>query len=261
MVDSNIPARLSEIEKTTISSSAVDFEDETGLNPFELYADEVDIYRPDVYRSISKSKVSQVGLILKKAHDAYTLNQAGEPIFPKDVTRAAVYFVRNPLDICISYANHGAADIEKTIKFILNEKASIAGKKSGQLRQLLMSWTSHVQSWINQDDIPIHIVLYEDMLKDTLTTFKTIIRFLGLEYDAERFKKALANSDFKLLQQMEKENGFAEKPQLCKNFFWKGQTGYYREFMNEGQIKKIVDYNYDTMQHYGYIDKYGNLTV
>ena len=42
------PASLDEIEKTGISSSAPDFERETSLNPFELYADEVDLYRPDV---------------------------------------------------------------------------------------------------------------------------------------------------------------------------------------------------------------------
>ncbi|MFA6713517.1 MAG: sulfotransferase domain-containing protein [Bacteroidales bacterium] len=255
------PLSLEEIESATISSNAVNFEDEIGLNPFELYQDEVDLYRPDMYHALSE-KTEKEGIIsYKKTHDAYTQNGEGVPLFPENISKCAVYFVRNPLDVCVSYANHSAGKIEKTVEFLLNETSFLAGKKKGQLRQILMSWKNHVQSWKNQSEITVHFVRYEDMLKKPLETFGEIIRFLGLEYDEGLIKKAIINSDFKTLQQMEQEKGFKEKKQKCEHFFWKGKIGNYREYLSEEQIQQIVTYNYDTMKEFGYIDNEGRLTV
>ena len=175
------PLPLEKIESTPIASSAVDFEEQTGLNPFELYPDEVDAYRPDMYRALSEKIEKKEENCYKKVHDAYTLNKNGEPISPEDVSKCAMYFVRNPFDVCVSYANHGAKKIEKTFKLLLNEEAFIAGGSQGQLRQKLLSWKKHVQSWKNQSEIPVHIARYEDMLLFPVETFGGIVRFLGLE--------------------------------------------------------------------------------
>jgi hypothetical protein len=248
-----------EIESTSIASSALDFEEQIGMNPFELYPDEVDSYRPDMYRILSE-EVEKGEIIYKKAHDAYTLNCNGEPLFPEEVSRCAVYFVRNPLDVCVSYSNHGAGKIEKAVDFVLDEASFLAGKRK-QLRQILMSWKNHVQSWKKQSVIPVYSVRYEDMLQKPVETFGGIVRFLSLEYEEDRLKRAINNSDFRTLQNMEKEKGFNEKMQKCKQFFWKGKIGNYRDYLSEEQIKKIVEYNYDTMKEFGYIDNNGNLTV
>jgi len=255
------PASLDEIESTPISSSAIDFEEVIGLNPFELTAEEVDFYRPDMYRILSQKAEMEGETSYKKTHDAYTLNAKGEPLFPKQITRSAVYFVRNPMDVCVSYANHNAGKIDSSVNFLLNEEAHLAGNKTGQLRQELLSWKSHVKSWREQTLNPVHMVRYEDMQQNPIATFGSVITFLELEYDEVRLEKAIINSDFKLLQQMEQKNGFREKMQNCKSFFWKGKIGNYREFLSEEQVKRIVDYNYDTMKEFGYIDEGGMLTV
>ena len=259
--DAETPVSLDEIESTPIASSSSDFEEQIALDPFELYHNEVDYYRPDMYRALSKKIEEKEESCYKKVHDAYTLNCNGEPLFPGDVSKCAVYFVRNPLDVCVSYANHGAKKIEKTLKFLLNEEASIAGGSEGQLRQKLLSWGNHVESWKNQSEIPVQIVRYEDMLLSPVETFGGIVRFIGLEYEEERLKRAIYNSDFKQLQQMENENGFKERMQRNKQFFWKGKIGNYRDFLSKEQIDKIVEYNYDTMKEFGYINKNGQLTV
>jgi hypothetical protein len=255
------PVSLEEIESTPIASNAIDFEEITALNPFELTAEEVDLYRPDMYRALSEEAEKAEEISYKKVHDAYTLNKNGEPLFPEEVSKSAVYFVRNPLDVCVSYANHSAKEIQNTFALLLNEEASIQGRKSGQLRQILMSWKSHVQSWKNQTLIPVHLVRYEDILQKPVETFGSIVRFLGLEYRQERLEQAIRHSDFKLLQQMEQENGFKERLQLSKKFFWKGKIGNYREYLSEEQIQRIMEYNYDTMKEFGYIDEEGRLTV
>lgn len=60
---------------------------------------------------------------------------------------------------------------------------------------------------------------------------------------------------------MEEENGFREKMQQCETFFWKGKIGNYKDYLTEEQISRIVEYNFDTMKAFGYIDKAGTLTV
>jgi len=255
------PIPLEEIESANISSDAIEFEEIIGLNPFELTPDEVDLFRPDWYR-IQSMRVESAGVTcFKKTHDAYIINGNGEPIFPEEVSRCAIYFVRNPMDVCVSYANHSAGDINKKLCLLLKEEAFVAGSRRGQLRQKLLSWGSHIKSWQSQTLIPMQIVRYEDMLRDPFVAFGSILTFLGLEYDEKRLGRAILNSDFKLLQQMEQENGFREKMQKCKNFFWKGKIGNYREYLSEDQIKRIVEYNCDTMKQFGYIDNQGLLTV
>lgn len=255
------PLSLTDIKYKKTASSAVYFEETVGLNPFELTENEVDLWRPDVYRFLSKEYAKNEDICYKKVHDAYTINTNKKPLFPEEVSKGAVYFVRNPLDVCVSFANHNACHIEEKVEQILDENASFHGKKRGPLRQILKSWKSHIESWQSQSLIPIHFVRYEDMLQNPVGTFGNIIRFLGLEYEEQRLKKAIVNSDFKLLQQMEKENGFNEKLQQCKNFFWKGKIGNYKDYLTAEQINRIVDYNYNAMKEFGYIDKDGILTV
>lgn len=255
------PVSLEEIERTPIASDAIGFEEISGLNPFELTPDEVDIYRPEMYHYLSENEETEASILYKKTHDAYIHNAQNIPLFPKEVSKGAVYFVRNPLDVCVSYANHSAGKIERTVQFLQNEKAQLDGKKTGQLRQLMFSWKNHIKSWQHQNQIPVHIVRYEDMKQDPIATFGSIIRFLGLEYEEERLKRAIINSDFKLLQQMEQEKGFNEKMQKCESFFWKGKIGNYKEHLSEAQIQELVSYHYDTMKEFGYIDVQGNLTI
>lgn len=259
--NSEEPLSLQEIQSASISSSAVDFEDTIGFNPFEMTPEEVDLYRPEMYRLLSKEMEENDLSIYKKTHDAYTTNNDGEPLFPAEVSRCAVYFVRNPLDVCVSFANHSAGKIEQKTELIMNEEATLAGKRNGQLRQILLSWKNHVQSWKSQSRIPILFIRYEDMLQKPFETFGTAVRFLDMEYNEERLQKAIIHSDFKLLQQIEREKGFGEKMQLCQSFFWKGKIGNYRDFLSQEQIDRITDYNYDTMKEFGYIDINGNLTV
>ncbi len=255
------PLSLEEIESAPIASDSIGFEEVIGMNPFELTPDEVELYRPDMYRILSQISENSGEVNYKKAHDAYTLNINGEPLFPEEVSRCAIYFVRNPLDVCVSYANHSAGEVDNKVRFLLDEKSFIAGNKTGQLRQKLLSWKSHIKSWQSQTQIPMQIARYEDMLRDPFSAFGSILTFLGLDYNEECLGRAISNSDFKRLQQMEQEKGFNEKMQLCKSFFWKGKIGNYRDYLSEEQIARIMEYNYDTMKEFGYIDDEGTLTV
>lgn len=259
LANTQTPLPFTDITDASIASSAVDFEEQMGLNPFELTPDEVDLYRPELYYILSEEYAESVQY--KKVHDAYTYNNDRVPIFSSEVTRAAVYFVRNPLDVCVSYANHSASNIAKTVEFIQNKIATTAGHRTGQLRQILLSWQEHYFSWSKQKEFPVYIVRYEDMKRAPMEAFGGIIHFLGLEYEEERLYRAIINSDFKLLQQMEKEGGFKEKTQKCERFFWKGTIGNYKNHLSEEQIQNIINANFQAMLELGYIDANGKLTL
>jgi len=49
--------------------------------------------------------------------------------------------------------------------------------------------------------------------------------------------------------------------QFCKSFFWKGKIGNYKDYLTAEQISWIVEYNYDTMREFEYINEEGILTV
>ena len=253
------PLLFSDITDASIASSAVDFEEQIGLNPFELTPDEVDLYRPELYRILSKENSDEIQY--KKVHDAYTRNQNNVPLFSTEISRAAVYFVRNPLDVCVSYANHSASNVTNTANFIQSKEATVAGYKKGQLRQILLSWQDHYFSWSKQEEIPVYIVRYEDMKQAPMESFGNIIRFLGLEYEEKRLYRSIVNSDFKLLKQMEKDIGFKEKMQKCESFFWKGTIGNYKNYLSEEQIQSIINANFEAMLELGYIDTNGKLTI
>ena len=259
--DSANPVPLEDIEKTTLSSNSIEFETTIGLNPFEMLPDEVDLYRPDMYRFFSEelSKTQTIGF--RKTHDAYTLNKEDVPLFPEDISLGAVYFVRNPLDVCISFANHSAKNISNTLSIFLSENTVLSGHKNGQLRQILKTWQGHILSWTQQTQIPVHTVRYEDMLLTPMETFGSIIRFMDLPYDENRLKRAIANSSFNILKQMEQEKGFIERSQDCKQFFWKGKIGNYRDVLNEEQIKQIIECNSQAMLKFGYLNEKGELTI
>jgi hypothetical protein len=255
----NNPVDLNQIRTSSIGSSALDFESTIGLDPFELTIEEIEGYRPTVFRSLSEDHSS--GLLYKKAHDAYTLNSENNPIFPTDITFKALYFVRNPLDVCVSYANHSATSCEIMINIICSESTIIGRERGPQLRQRLLSWSGHVKSWLEQAEIEIMPIRYEDLKTKPIETFSRIIKFLELDYDESRVIKAIGFCDFKLLQQMEQEKGFKERKEVCQQFFWNGTIGNYRKHLTQEQVDRIVKYHYDTMLAFNYINNQDQLTV
>ena len=123
-----------------------------------------------------------------------------------------------------------------------------------QLRQKLLTWSQHVESWVDKSGINVHIMRYEDMKNNTLETFSGAVAFSGLNKSQEEIQTALNHSDFKSIQKQEKEKGFHEKAPDCEAFFKKGECGYWRDVLNKDQVKRIIDAHVDTMKRFGYLD-------
>lgn len=224
---------------------------ESGL----LTYDEIDRLRPDFHRLYAQTVVDMNGQFCK-VHDAYERLPDGTPIFPPDASGGAVYILRNPLDVAISYAHHNVITIDDAIERMENPEdalSSVPTTQSHQLRQYLRTWSQHVESWTTQRDMPLQIVRYEDMLTQPMETFGAIIRFIGWQYDAARLEKAIRFSSFDELKAQEKKHGFHEKPISAESFFRKGQAGDWRNTLTPEQVERIVNAHRTVMERFGYL--------
>jgi aryl sulfotransferase len=253
--DREEPADINRLVETPVASTRVVFDDITGIGSADLTHDEIDRLRPEVYRFLSEeSKETR----FMKIHDAYTYVEGGIPLVPSEVTRGVIYFIRSPLDVAVSFANHSGIDIDQAIKQMNDETFCLCdatGKLEVQLRQRLLSWSKHVQSWIQAPGLDVLVIRYEDMKQKPVETFTRAARFAGLEYPPGKIRKALKQSNFKEMQRQEQEKGFREKSPSCDVFFYKGEIGTWRNVLNKKQVQTIIRYHKDVMKQFGYLEK------
>jgi hypothetical protein len=73
-------------------------------------------------------------------------------------------------------------------------------------------WDQHVCSWVDQRQLPVLIIRYEDMLCNGSTTFAKLTRFFGLPDEQGLVNQALDNTSIAKLRTLEdKVGGFADK--------------------------------------------------
>lgn len=222
-----------------------------GFDVSDLSHDEVDNLRPAAYRFLSEH-MQEPGY--HKVHDAFTLTQKGEPLFPLQATRGALYIVRNPLDVVISFANHMNSSLDKSVKRMGKADFSLCGQdrcQANQLRQWLLSWSEHVRSW-QQSGLPLKLVRYEDMRQTPLSTFTGIAEFLELPSDEQQVSAALRLCDFERMKEKEQVSGFREKPARAASFFRKGVVGDWKETLSEEQILAVISEHREMMLELGY---------
>jgi len=256
--ESDEPADINKLNSSPIASSRTLFDEATGLSSGEMTFDEIDNLRPEVYEYLARKAEKTV---FHKIHDAYTCNLAGEPIIPESATKGVLYFIRNPLDVAVSFAHHSSTSIDKMIESMNSMKHSFCSrsyKQSNQLRQKLLSWSAHVTSWTEESPLPVHVVRYEDMLYRPEATFAAAMSFAGLKFSREQIQKALRFSNIKELQRQEKKKGFKEKAPGASSFFRKGSTGDWQSELTTKQAEKIIEQHNTIMKRFGYLDKQGN---
>jgi len=254
------PADINQLGGGPIFSSRRVFDNTLGIQSSDLLADEIDQLRPEVYKQLSKNATDTLFI---KAHDAYTYLPNKQPLFPTEATRGAIYLLRNPLDVAPSFANHSSCGIDKIIRTMNDETDSFCGHSgnlANQLRQQLLGWSGHVESWLNAKDIDVHFVRYEDMNSRPLETFRAAIQFAGLSFTDDEIIQALDACSFKKLQAQEQGNGFREKAEKVNSFFRKGMVGSWQESLSLNQAKTLLKNHAQMIKQFNYIDNDDHLT-
>jgi hypothetical protein len=250
--DSELPVSINELHATPIASSRSLFDDHAGVHSSDLSAEEIEELRPEVYRRVAMEARETV---FHKVHDTWRRTPSGQPVFPAEVTKAVLYFIRDPRDVTVSFAFHGSKDPEEMVKEVNDPENAFCKKPKrlyNQLVQPLSDWSGHVKSWVDESELPVHVVRYEDMLSDTFNTFSKALEFAGIEKSGEQIRKAIAASDLKNLSEMEQEVGFKEKPLGMKAFFREGKAGSWHEHLDKRAVDKLVEKHRIFMERFGY---------
>ena len=247
---------INHLKTDGIFSSRDIFDSVTGIEASNLTNDEIDSLRPDIYNHLSGAAEQTMYL---KAHDAYTHLADGRPLFGTKNAKA-VYILRNPLDVAVSYANHMSKDLDTAIRLMGDASHLMCANRQSlhnQLRQKLLTWSGHVESWTQQRDIPMHLVRYEDMKLDPMSAFAGVVRFLEIDCPDGQIARAVELSGFSKLKALEQENGFKEKPLKMKSFFRKGEIGDWRNHLSEAQRDQLIADHARVMSAFGYLDANG----
>jgi hypothetical protein len=213
----------------------------------ELTFKEVMALRPKVHQLLTEAFPDSVFV---KTHN-FLGEIEGVPLVTMEHTAGAIYIVRNPLDVVISYSHHYGVDIDTAIEQMNNP---LMGTPTTEMvvRQVYGSWSMNVQSWTQVPMPSLHVMRYEDMYSQPFQTFATLARFLGLNPPRERLQKAIDNSSFKALQRQERQHGFIERSANSR-FFREGRPGQWRKALSEEQIARIVEAHREQMARFDYI--------
>ncbi|MCI5180809.1 MAG: sulfotransferase domain-containing protein [Candidatus Electrothrix sp. AW3_4] len=254
--DGNEPADIiNSLDGGPIASARTVFDETAGVEASDLTPEEIERLRPYVYEQVAKE---QENTLFLKVHDAYSYTPEGVPMLSQKATKAALYLIRNPLDVAVSFAHHSNRPIEKIIQRMADSEMALvdnSNQLANQLRQKLSSWSKHVLSWIEEPDLKILVVRYEDMLEKPEETFSQVVKFCELDYNIERVRKALHFSSFDVVQSQEQEHGFGERMPAAASFFRQGRIGSWCEKLNTQQVEQIVRDHGRVMQRFGYLTK------
>jgi hypothetical protein len=194
-----------------------------------------------------------------KTHNTLSLHE-GKPLIYLEHTVGAVYLLRNPFDLTISFADHFRISHDDAIEALASPFHHTKTTPAA-IYQHLGGWSNHYRSWFGVENFNPLFLRYEDMIRDPMKSFGRFMRYLGLPKNPERLKRAIRNSAFREVERQEREDGFRERGHQGQKFFRSGKTGGYRSILDEKQIGKIIDAHGDLMFEQKYISKDGRPRV
>jgi aryl sulfotransferase len=252
-------------ERGGIASAREPFDHLLLIDSGLLTHDEIDCLRPRVYEELAHGAADdeydkpeaapQVRFV--KSHDAYTFTRKGEPLLAgRRGADGAIVIARDPRDVAPSFASHSNIGVDDAITFLNDANGTFCAKahrQHSQLRQLLPGWSGYMASWLDQRDIPAHLIRYEDLKADTIGTFRRALDFAGRAASNDDLRRAVAFADFAELRRQERDKGFRETPrQQGGLFFRRGETGGWRKELSAEQVARIEAAHAPMMRRLGY---------
>ena len=160
-------------------------------------------------------------------------------LIPADLTRQAIYVVRHPLDMLVSYADHWGITL-KAAAFQIGADKNMIAPNDRTAAQFLGSWSNHVKGWTQTRDFPVLTLRYEDMLEDPEKAFTRVLHHIGAPVEQPTLLEAIENTSFEKLANLEAEQGFAERGPQQERFFRKGTAGQWKDQVPQDIVEQVV---------------------
>jgi hypothetical protein len=204
--------------------------------------------RPRVHEDIAREAR---GLVLIKTHNARGTDH-GHPLVNTRVSTGAIYVIRNPLDVAISFAKFQGVSIDRAITDMATSSFG-TNLSPTTLHTIFGTWSEHVESWTGREDPAVHVTRYEDMLERPRETFAALTRHLRMAPTVEEIDAAIDLSSFDRLRAAEQRGGFRERPDTAQLFFRAGRAGQWRDQLTRAQVDRIVRRHGTQMARFGYL--------
>jgi hypothetical protein len=214
----------------------------------ELTKEEVAALRPRVHAAMTAAHPDTVFV---KTHNA-SVEDRGTPMITLEHTAGAIYVVRNPLDVAISYSYHYGASFQDAVAAMNRPGNQSIANQANFAYELHGSWSEHVRSWTAAPNRALHVVRYEDMTEEPLRTFSGIAEFFGLPASPARIAGAIERSAFAVLKQQELHHGFQERSKKSEQFFRAGEVGQGRRLLPDQLTEELCAAHRETMVRFGY---------
>ena len=185
-----------------------------------------------------------------KTHSRYGTFK-GHSLINDRVSKGAIYLVRNPLDLVISYAAHLGIPIDEAID-AMDGSPNFTVEADSNVVTVMGSWSDHVDSWLTNETVPRILVRYEDLVEDPSKEFNKVLTTLGMGIDQGQLNKAIGFSSFSELARQESVSGFRERPPHAKQFFRQGVSGQWNDILKRSQVQKIIATHGNVMAKLGY---------
>ena len=171
----------------------------------------------------------------------------GVTAIPRPLTQSAVYLVRDPRDVCVSFSRHLGKSIDNTIVELSN-KENVLVDPEIRMGTWLTSWSNHVETW---DRDFVTTIRYEDLKRDPEQGFAEILKTFKIKRNVQKIRKAIRLTNIERLKSQEKKSGFIEIGKQEKFF---GQGSGWKDELTDKQANRIVEDHKDMMKKYGYLD-------
>ena len=218
----------------------------------DLSIEELYNLRQEVHRLIAESSPDHA---FAKTHCSLSIIGGVETVTP-DVTAGAIYVVRNPLDVAVSFQGHFAVDLDAIVEALCSPSYDLPTTNQ-QVHQHLGGWSDHVTGWRDAPGLEPLLLRCEDVLRAPFTEFTKVTKYLKLPRDPERAKRAIRFSRFDELAKQEASGGFDERARVDQTFFRRGRTGQWREALNDTQVARLIECHGEVMTQLGYLRKNG----
>ena len=180
-----------------------------------------------------------------------------------DNTAGCIYVVRDPRNIITSYKNFEKKTYEEILNHMKNKEAFLFSEKKPGFKnfEFIGSWADNYNSWFhNKLGIPICLIKYEDLVKDTLGELRKIIDFIAdvqniknYSFNNEKAERGVSDSSFENLSKMEQDRGFNET-RYDQKFFNMGEKNNWQKLLPLSIKESIEQSFYSEMKHLNYLD-------
>jgi len=167
----------------------------------------------------------------------------------QNYTFKAIYLVRDPRDVLVSWADHRGKSLEQTQYDMFNPQFSISNKfKTSFSSEFISSWNNHVKGW-QKGKSDTFFVKYEDLLDQKKQCITKILEFLHIEPVCS-VDEIVNSTQFEVLKAQEDKAGFKERA-IGKRFFRKGMKNGWKE--QDFDVSMIEEKFAPVMKAFGYL--------